>query len=263
MNTYFRYYSGFKFLNIAFQIKSIASFLILFLFCEYLPAQTNEADAAPFYYAPPDGTLQWTATSGKVAQKVISFEDGVGDNNDDGLMITFDLDINVNNENDSNKPIISFSEQNNNFLSVLYSGKTVTVRRYNIVNGQTKSYDYHLFDRLFEDISGTVTYRIKVYFTSNFMYFVTYRGNNADSKRYYLSPLYFGLDYQEKYPNHNSRMYRAINGSTTNIIRAVLGSNGYSPYINNVKIYSFLYDDWWKNVQQNFSSPNPATNENY
>jgi hypothetical protein len=70
--------------------------------------------------------------------------------NEDGLMVALDLDL-----QSEGKSIIAFSDKGvngDNILEIVYSERTVTVRRYNTVKGQRIYYDYHLFDPVFKDI---------------------------------------------------------------------------------------------------------------
>jgi hypothetical protein len=217
-------------------------------------------DPGPYSYQPPQGTNRWTDSStSKYAYKTVSMNQlSTLTTNEDGLMVAFDLDLDLQSEG---KPIIAFSDKGvtgDNIIEIVYSERTVTVRRYNIVKGQRIYYDYHLFDPIFEDIGEhSATWRMSFYFTSNFIYIVaTVKGTEI---RNLMSPLYFGLDFQKWYPDSGSSMYKFINRDSNATIKIGDVKSAYTPYIANTRINSIVYSDWWFTVQKEFSSPNPPT----
>jgi hypothetical protein len=214
----------------------------------------------PYTYQPPEGTNRWTDSStSKVAYKTVTMNQlSALSANEDGLMVAFDLDMDLQSEN---KPIIAFSDKGmsgDNILEIVYSQRTVTVRRYNTVKGQRIYYDYHLFDPIFEDIGEhSATWRMSFYFTSNFIYIVaTVKGTEI---RNLMSPLYFGLDFQKWYPDSESSMYKFIKRDNNAVVKIGDVKSAYAPYIANIKINSIVYSDWWFTIQKEFSSPNPPT----
>jgi hypothetical protein len=247
-------------------MKTAFRIYLLLVFCllnSHLIAQVNAVDSlpvGPFLYTPPEGVNRWTdSSSSKYDYRTVSMNQlSVLGSTEDGLMVSFDMDLNLYSE--ENKPVITFSDSINDIINIRYSQRTITAKRSNRVNGNSVSYDYHLFDPLFEDTTGIVTWQIKVYFTSSFMFIVAGK-KRSDYK--YMSPLYFGLDHREKYPDSESIMYKYINRSSSAIIKLGDINHNYSPYISNIKINSIVYsnpsatDDWWRTLQREFSSPNP------
>jgi hypothetical protein len=226
--------------------------LMLFLLNGYLSAQQYPFPVGPFSYDPPRGTQRYATTqTGSEIKISMSYVSALS-SNEDCMMVEFDINLNEN--SDENKRIALFMYDTDSILNIKYSENTVTVSRYNNAVKLKFSYDYHLFDRLFlANTSGK--YHVRIYFTSYFLCFVVSRDNSA----YYISPLFVGLDYNKRYPDATSTMYKFINRDKFAVI--TLGrSDGASDYISNVKIYSTTYSDpsaqsdWRRLMQQNFSS---------
>jgi hypothetical protein len=274
MNTNFKYHS--KFLSVIFQVKNIVFVVILFFLNEHLVAQIQEEkDVAPFSYTPPDGNSRWSGLDLKpdcgltgcwfsvpvISASFITVDmDNLSklNDNEDGLLIAFNISLGLKSEG---KPIIAFNDSvyGYNFLEFEYSKQTVTARRYNTINGKRISYEYHLFDQLFEgNVSDSATWRMGFYITSCFTFIYACKDG---TQNIYLSPLYFGMDHQKKYPDPESKMYKFIKRDhrATIIIGDVYVD--WSPYISRATIRSFVYADWWKQVQREFSSPNPPKGE--
>jgi hypothetical protein len=251
-------------------MKPIIRIHLLVVFClsnSCLIAQINAVDSlpvGPFLYTPPEGIERYSNSTPTGYINISMDKLSPLTSTDNGLMVALDIDLDL--KEDEDKPIISFSNDGseNNLIEIRYSERTVTVKRYNIVNGNRVSYDYRLFDPLFKDTTGIVTWRMKVYFTSSFMYIVT---RVKGSLYKYMSPVYFGLDNHEKYPDINSVMYRFINRDIMACIALGSLADG-APLINNIIINSFVYsnpsapDDWWRTMQREFASPNPPTSNN-
>ncbi|GHU71570.1 hypothetical protein FACS189413_13440 [Bacteroidia bacterium] len=204
------------------------------------------------------GNYYWTAdpliSRFAYSYRLISMENvPTANSQDDGIMVDFDLKLDVDNED--NKPLISFQTflWEPNILSIKYSAKTVTITRDKSMNGgQIKHYEYHLYDRLFEDATGLTIWRMRVYLTSNFIFIAV---NKENSNNYYLSPIFFGLDYNTKYPDINSSMHHFIKRRPLTFISLgddSLGPIMYESYIGAVKIYGFSYNELRSNIQQNF-----------
>jgi hypothetical protein len=245
--------------------------VIFFLLSEYSVAQTKkEKDVAPFSYVPPMGVHRWSGPDLKpecgltgcwfstpviLASAVIIDMTKLSklNNDEDGLLIAFNMDLALQSEG---KPIIAFNDgvSEYNFLEFEYSKQTVTARRRNTVNGHLVSYEYHLFDQLFEGkVSDSATWRMGFYITSSFTFIYACKDG---TQNVYLSPLYFGMDHQRKYPDPESRMYKFINRDrNAKIIIGDVDLSWMPPYISRVAVRSFVYSDWWEQIQREFSSP--------
>lgn len=222
------------------------------------------AQPGPFTYRPPEGVIKWADTTG-VEHKYIPIPmDSLGEIPlyYDGIMLSFHVNLDLN---DVNKPLVAFAlggeDPEHNLLEVIYSKRTVTVRRYkNFTNPIRRvHYDYHLFDPLFEynKIATSQKWRIQVYFTSEFMYFVASAVGNEILNL--MSPLYFGLDDTNRFPHGNANMYAFLRHYQTAIVKFGDQNLAFPSYVSDVTINTFLYSDFSKTVQREFSSPNPAT----
>jgi hypothetical protein len=249
-------------------ISKIYLLLVFFLSNSYLIAQTSVVDTlpvGPFLYTPPEGINRYSYAGAQSNYEIFTMDMlSALSPADDGLMIAWDLSMDL--KQNEGTPLMSFSVPGfiDFFIEIYYSSRTATIRRYNLLEGKAVSYDYHLFDPLFKDTTGIVTWRMKVYFTSSFMFMVA---GEKISPYKYMSPVYFGLDSQEKYPSPYSVMYQIINRKKKAYI--TLGSfSSKDVTIGNVIINSFVYsdpsapDDWWRTMQREFASPNPPTSNN-
>lgn len=229
--------------------------LFLFLWC---PSVFAQHEAGPYQFSPYVGNLIWEDTDeSTVNYKLVSMDKPQAlTNGQDGLIACFNIHLKPN--VDQLAPIVALSADganSNNILEIIYSKNTVMIRRYATINGVRKSYDYDLFDPLFQ-FTAEKTFEFRLYFTSNFMYLVS--KDIAINPGYLMSPLYFGLDYINKYPSSSSFMYKFLNRNNQAVIKIGDQSQKHLPYISDVKIYGFNYEDWAKQMQSGFSSPNPA-----
>ncbi|GAB6012930.1 hypothetical protein [Viscerimonas tarda] len=279
MKTMFKYWGKLK--NSHFKKIFL---LVLLLSNGYLFAQNNNSPVGPFSYMPPDGIF-WYGVNDPSTKKSVEWISPYYftqiNTNEDCMMLEFDIDIDM--DNDEGKPILSLVDPylygiDVRLFEMFYSDGTVTIKRYNRFLADDPEgpddipfYTYHLFDRLFErhGTEGSATWRMRVYITSNFMYIVTTDWyNNPDVQ--YMSPVFFGLDFDKKYPDEESNMYRyfAATGHRNNTLAFILGewtlsgNNTYAPYISNTKVFIMVYsssprddNDWWWTMQREFSSP--------
>jgi hypothetical protein len=227
----------------------------------YAFAQTTsieEADTGPFSYNPPEGVLKWQNDGILGNDGIITLDNlsplGSGEN---GLMVAFDFKSNLINTG-INIPIASFyytiPSRTYNVMKFSYShiSHTIIVTRYFKINSHsaTKEYDYPLFDPILDNYTGSAEsqlWRVKIYFTAHFMFIV---GTQAGTNRNFMSPLFFGFDEANLFISMRHFLRR------TNKAKIQLGGNSTTT-ISNVEIRSFIYNDWWQEVQQYFSSPNP------
>lgn len=232
-----------------------------------IPAVKIEAQhgPGPFSYQPPEGVNRWTDQSGSEYSYIPLTMDRLSplSSSDDGLMVAFDFKLALDEEGKPLLAITLLGDWERTFIKIAYSKRTVTVTRNKWFGTTHKiTYDYHLFDPLFEDIGQDVSarWRAQMYITSYFMYFVV--SITGSEVRNLMSPLYFGIDDQYRYPDNNSFMYQYIQRSSNAVISLGDPNEGYPAYISNIKINSFVYDDWWRTIQREFSSPNPPTLNN-
>lgn len=243
-------------------MKHVFTFILAFFITVPVMKLPAQHGPGPFSYQPPLGVNRWTDPSGSEYAYIPITMDRLSalPASDDGLMVSFDLKLALNEES---KPLLAVAFQGDwprTFINIVYSKRTVTVTR-NKWFGVTHqiTYDYHLFDPLFEDIGTDVSARwnVKVYITSFFMYLVV--SIAGIEVRNLMSPLYFGVDDQDRYPNNNSHMHSFIHRSPNAVISLGDPARNFPAYISNIRINSFVYGDWWKTVQREFSSPNPPT----
>lgn len=212
----------------------------------------GQDQAGPYDFSPPTGALVYEdQEQSTLTYKPITMDklNPLG-NNIDGLIVFFNIHLE---ETEKMKPILSFSTNGMNGANIIefyYDGKTATVKRFVEINGIRKSYDYLLFDPLF-DFQGGKDYVFRAYFTSNFLYLVT-----KDSRKsgFYMSPTYFGLDVPGS-NEHNMKQFLERSAQAT--LKVGDSSRTLLPYISDIKIYAFNYPDWAKMMQLNFSAPNP------
>jgi hypothetical protein len=154
--------------------------------------------------------------------------------------------------------------------------KDVIVKRYNFNLPSRPSYEYRVFDKLFDkNLNGENTFIMRFYVTSYFIFIVSEKKGSTDERRYYMTPLYFGLDINHRYPDPESMMskFRISN----NNVFITIGNNNVvtDDFVSNINIYSLQYKGgktndgehdtwpWWWRMQYEFASPNPATSEDF
>lgn len=211
----------------------------------------------PFPYQPPQGVNRWTdPSSSEYIYKEVSMNLlSALNSTDDALMVSFDMKLSLDEEG---KPLVAFTDpgSGNNILEIVYSKRTVTITRYKTINGQRVSYDYHLFDPIFENIGEDVSARwhFSAFFTSTSLYIVC--STIGDGVKNLMSPIFFGLDDINRYPNINSIMYKFIGRNNQAIIK--LGDSqsqsGFQSYISNIKVNSLNNAEWTKTMQKEFAS---------
>jgi hypothetical protein len=255
--------------------KKIYIFLLtISLLSGYVMAQKNADGPPPFSYEVAEGTTLYQY--GKPQHMHIIRMEGifmgrrVPDEN--ALMVAFDAQLDLSIAND--KRILSFRQSQSDMqIDFFYSDSTFTVRRYVtfLDNRNADYYDYHLFDPLFaKPASGnTASNRIKVYFTSSFMYIVV---KMDGSEKSFMSPLYFGLDHQFFYPDPQSIMYTYLSTTTNDRVGSyiLIGAEEQDIEMSNIKISSIVYhkdniknpdgtvtetNDWRRTIQKEFSLP--------
>jgi hypothetical protein len=180
----------------------------------------------------------------------------VSDKAHDGLAVCFNVHLKPDrDEGNPGTPLVAFTNEGEsgvNSIEIYYSRSTVTIRRFAKINGRWGSYDYHLFDPLFQlDEEKTIEFR--AYFTTGFMYLVC-----NDGGKFLMSPLYFGLDHIWRYPDPNSNMFQFLNADNRAVIKVGDEKLLHGPYVSDVAVYGFNYEYWAGQMQRQFSSPSPA-----
>lgn len=211
----------------------------------------------PFNYQPPQGVNRWTdSSSSEYAYKTVSMNLlTTPATSDNGLVVSFDMKLSLSEEL---KPLVAFSgdgQAGDNVIEIVYSKRTVTITRYKTLNGKRVSYDYHLFDALFEDIGTNTSARwhFTVFFTSTSLYLVcTIIGNEV---RNMMSPIFLGLDDTNRYPDSNAVMYRFLKRDSRAVIKLGDPQSRFPTYISNIKINSFNNAEWSKTMQKEFATP--------
>lgn len=240
--------------------KNLIISMLLAMFM--LLAVSLVAQPGPYTYRPPEGIIRWADTTG-VAHNYIPLSMNQLSQipaSDDGLMVSFHVNLALN---ENEKPLIALAlggeDPEDNLIEVVYSKRTVTVTRYTEIGAPLKRihYPYHSFDPLFEDngITTSQRWRIQVYFTSEFMYFVV--SIMGTEVRNFMTAFYFGLDSTYRMPDSRAKMFAFLRRYQTANVKLGDQNRGYPPYVFDVTINSFKYDDFWRTVQREFSSPNP------
>jgi len=244
-------------LKLLLRIKTWIAILLI-----YSISLFGQHEAGPFDFSPYVGNLIWQdQEQSTINYKQISMNqlpqlaDG-----EDGIIISFNVHLRPS--GDESTPLIAFSADgtNNNLLEIIYSKNTVTLRRYGIINSSRKYYDYHLFDPLFQ-FTTEKTFEFRVYFTTNFLYLVT--KDITINAGYLMSPIYFGLDYINKYPSRDSNMYKFLNRDSRAVMKIGDYSRQHLPYVSDAQVYGFIYQQWANEMQSGFSSPNPPTSSSF
>jgi hypothetical protein len=233
--------------------------VVLFLLIIIISKENSVAQqqvAGPFTYSPPTYNNVWIDANTQVStyKRIVMDTIPSSPPSHNGLIVSFDVTLS---EDENNKPLISFYDKNVVNLPILriyYSNQSIVIRRYNVL--KSNYYSYKVYDQMFnfdvsEHIIAQSTYTMKVYFMSNFIFIVT--TGHHDVNNHYLTPLFFGLDNPL---NGNSVTNKFINRDKNAVIRIGVQRNddtSYPPYISNTKIYSFVYDTFRNELQQNFS----------
>jgi hypothetical protein len=207
-----------------------------------------QQDAGPFSYSPANTLVHHIWTDPNAATPVIYKDISLGaitssPIEDNGILIEFDFTINPN-ESNENKGIIQFISDNSLFvfnpvIAFYYTNKSAFVRRW---SKEDSCYDYKLYDQLFESTEGT--YKMKFYVSARFILIVSKKiGTNNN----YISPLLFGLNV----PGVNlMNEYRNLDNGAHIIVGEDINR---SPYISNLKVYSFSLHSLLEDIHENFN----------
>jgi hypothetical protein len=209
----------------------------------------QQQDAPPFSYSPTDtlAHIIWTdpsaATMTKYKNIVFSdlFTATIPRN---GIMIEFDFKL-INSEANQGKPILECFSSNAKVIAFYYTNKTLFIRRWKSENSY---YDYVVYDQLFESTEGT--YKMKFYLTAHFIFMVSKKDGTNNN---YISSMLLGLNTPDI---ELMDEYRNAAFPDSYIKVGDKASSSYSPYIANIKLYSFRFRSLLDDIQHNFSAPN-------
>lgn len=233
------------------------SIVVLLVPVNVLQAQLGPG---PFSYQPPQGVNRWSDPSAdEYVYKVVDMNQlSAPDATDNGLIVNFDMKLSLDEEL---KPLVAFSGEGpngNNVIEIVYSKRTVTLTRYTTVNDRRVSYNYHLFDPLFEETGSGVSARwhFTVFFTSSSLYLVC--TTIGEETRNMMSPIFFGLDDFYRYPYAipgRAIMSRFMNRESRAVIKLGDTQWRFPAYISNIRVNSFNSVEWSKVMQREFATP--------
>lgn len=166
----------------------------------------------------------------------------------DGLMVLFNLRADLSGAQPLKLLTFTLQDEANSIIDIFYDSGTLRIdRRF---QGDYK-YDYILYDPLFVQDQGTLTWEVRVYFTSSFFWFQTRNTRQVTNNKYHC-PLFFGLD-----KPGNKSMDRFLKRESA--AKIMFGSSTHPVGVtmpDEIAIYEFKYSELRNTLNDNFSKDN-------
>lgn len=201
----------------------------------------------PFGYDTPLGYEIYNYSDNPVStQTVLANDWGSKASNYDGLTVVSWMIVD---QKDGTELFNFYNGNNENILKIIYNKGTLVFQRERPRGsvGNFNSYDYILYDRMFDSNYGL--WEIRIYFTANFFWIQTTPIESGAGQKSYLSPIFFGLN--NSLQDNMSQYIQPNSGNT----RIVVGNASVPNGVNQVKVYAFKYDDLRKDIQEKFCDP--------
>jgi hypothetical protein len=230
------------FLSNFYNIKIFFFLIITLLINENSFAQQDPV-AGPFTYSPPDAlvNLIWSDVDSNSKQELNIYMNNIPSPvQGDGIMVKFNLNLNCNTGTHSN--IFHVFDDTCRIIRFQYSNKSIDIYRYWTNN--SKSYDYTVYDQLFDSTTGM--YEMKLYITADFMFIVS-KSLASGANKSYLFPVLFGLNSPGK-----NVMSKLINRNSDISLRVGSQFSDNRHRISNTSLYYFSYSALRKNILDNF-----------